>query len=173
MSFLKFVNGRSVQMCREVVYRVCGRTRSRAADDRMHTSILVASEVTKIFNTFAFCFDNKSIVLSRCRWDSVVAVLSFLCFFLLFAFSSLPSSRRGRRGRGDSSRAAHLPFIISSRANYITSVSPLLAAISSSTPMVIKCSYFNYPFDFISYKKIANTLHNFCYFHNLELASII
>ena len=32
------------------------------------------------------------------------------------------------RGRGDSSRVAHLPFIISSPADYRTPVSPLLAA---------------------------------------------
>ena len=73
---------------------------------------------------------------SRCH----SAAGTVLCAVLLFCvFSCLPSSPHSLlpqllrphvcgRGRGDSSRVAHLPFIISSATDYITSVSPLLSA---------------------------------------------
>ena len=72
-------------------------------------------------------------LLGQCYGIPVFYGFSPVCPFL----PHMLSPRGCGKGRGNSSRAAHLPFIILSPANYITPVSPLFAARLSSNTMVI------------------------------------
>ena len=74
-----------------------------------------------------------TVLLGQCYGIPVFYGFSPVCPFL----PHMLSPRGCGKGRGNSSRAAHLPFIILSPANYITPVSPLFAARLSSNTMVI------------------------------------